>query len=59
MLSDDPYNRSGQYQIKKLVDVRPEDGNLRLRLARWRVRFSMREQEVVIHDMGLRREDTH
>jgi mRNA-degrading endonuclease RelE of RelBE toxin-antitoxin system len=55
ILSTDPYHHAG---IRKLTDVGPEEGNYRLRLGRWRIRYSIHE-EVVLHDCVLRREDSY
>lgn len=60
-LRDDPFNRSRQHQIKKLEDVEPGDGQYRLRLGRWRIRYDIfkEKHEVVLVFVGLRREDTY
>ncbi len=58
-LETDPYNRAGGKNVKKLVDVLPEEGNFRLRLGRWRFRYSIYGVQVVLHHAGLRREDTY
>ena len=44
---------------KKLTGVRRDDGQYRLRLGRWRFRYDITGQEVVLHYCGLRREDTY
>ena len=59
MLETDPYNRAGNRDVKKLVDVAPEEGNFRLRLGRWRFRYSIYGTQVVLHHCALRREDTY
>jgi hypothetical protein len=59
ILSTDPYNQSRKHGIKKLTDVKTEDGNFRLRMGRWRFRYSIYGQEVILHDCSLRREDTY
>jgi mRNA-degrading endonuclease RelE of RelBE toxin-antitoxin system len=59
ILRSDPYNRTRQHNIKKLTGVRHGDGQYRLRLGRWRFRYDITGQEVVLHYCGLRREDTY
>jgi hypothetical protein len=59
ILREDPYNRSGTHPIKKLVDVRPGEGQYRLRLRRWRFRYDVRGQDVVLQSCGLRDEKTY
>ena len=59
ILADDPYNRSHAHQIKKLVAVRPGEGQWRLRLGRWRFRYDIEGSEVVLHVCGLRDESTY
>lgn len=59
ILSADPYNRSRQYDIKKLHDVKHGEGQYRLGLGRWRFRYDIVEQKVILHYCGLRREETY
>ena len=59
IFSTDPYNRSRQYHIKKLEDVRSGAGQYRLSLGRWRFRYDIFELEVILQYCGLRREDTY
>jgi mRNA-degrading endonuclease RelE of RelBE toxin-antitoxin system len=47
-LTDDPYNRSRSHRIKKLVDVKPGEGQWRLRLGRWRFRSDIEGSDVVL-----------
>ncbi|PYV40050.1 MAG: hypothetical protein DMG06_21460 [Acidobacteria bacterium] len=58
-LQSDPYNRSRRHAIKKLEGVKPGEGQYRLRLGRWRFRYDIFGQEVVLHYCGLRREETY
>jgi mRNA-degrading endonuclease RelE of RelBE toxin-antitoxin system len=48
ILTDDPYNRSRSHRIKKLVDVKPGEGQWRLRLGRWRFRYDIEGSDVVL-----------
>ena len=59
ILKADPYNRSRTQHIKKLEDVPAGGGQYRLALRRWRFRYDVYGQEVVLHYCGLRREDTY
>jgi mRNA-degrading endonuclease RelE of RelBE toxin-antitoxin system len=58
-LKSDPYNRSRSHPIKKLEGVGQGEGQYRLRLSRWRFRYDIYGQEVVLHSCALRREDTY
>ena len=55
----DPYNISRSYPVKKLTDVKVGDGQYRVRLGRWRFRYDIYGQEVVLTYCGLRREETY
>lgn len=59
ILSGDPYNRSRAHTIKKLADVPKDEGQYRLRLRRFRFRYDIYRNEVVLRYCGLRREDTY
>ena len=59
ILRADPLNLMRSHQIKKLPDVALGDGQYRLRLGRWRFRYDIYGQEVVLTYCGLRREDTY
>jgi len=59
ILSLDPYNYTSRYHIKKLEGVPPGDGQWRLSLGRWRFRYDIYYQDVVLQYCGLRREDTY
>jgi len=59
MLELDPYNVARGYPIRKLENVRPGEGRYRLRLGRWRFRYDIVGQEVVLQYCGLRREETY
>jgi hypothetical protein len=59
ILKSDPHNLSHRYAIKKLKGVSQGDGQYRLRLRRWRFRYDVYGQDVVLTYCGLRREDTY
>lgn len=59
ILSTDPTNRSGFHNIKKLTDVPRGEGQWRLAFGRFRIRYDLNDQSVVLQYCGLRREDTY
>ena len=59
ILRTDPHNLSRHYAIKKLKGVSRGDGQYRLRLRRWRFRYDVYSQDVVLTYCGLRRENTY
>lgn len=59
ILDRDPYNRSRRHHILKLEGVPHGEGQYRLRLHRWRFRYDIVGQEMVLHSCSLRREDTY
>ena len=59
ILSVDPYNRSRQHHVRKLEGIRSGEGQYRLSLGRWRFRYDIFDDVVVLHYCGLRREDTY
>lgn len=59
ILRADPYNRSRRHPLKKLKGIPQGEGQYRLRLRRFRFRYDIYGQEVVLHSCSLRREDTY
>ncbi len=59
VLSTDPYNRTRRHHIKKLEGVPSGEGQYRLSLGRWRFRYDILGQVVLLSYCGLRREDTY
>lgn len=59
ILGQDPTNRSGSHDIKKLTNVPRGEGQWRLALGRFRFRYDIYGKDVVLHYCGLRREDTY
>ena len=59
ILESDPYNLSRKHPILKLTGEQPEKGQWRLRLARWRFRYDIKDQTVKLKYCGLRRENTY
>jgi hypothetical protein len=59
ILGQDPTNRSGSHNIKKLTGVPQGEGQWRLALGRFRFRYDIYGRDVVVHYCGLRRENTY
>ena len=59
ILATDPYNRSRSYHIRKLEGVPEGDGQYRISLGRWRFRYDIVGQVVLLGYCGLRRESTY
>ena len=59
ILHTDPLNRSRGYPIKKLEGVGHGNGQCRLALGRFRFRYDIYGQNVVLQYCGLRRENTY
>ena len=59
ILAHDPYNHTKTHHIKRLEGVRPGEGQWRLSLGRWRFRYDIRGQDIVLQYCGLRREETY
>jgi hypothetical protein len=59
ILTADPYNRSREHHIRKLEAVPIGEGRWRLSLGRFRFRYDIYGNEVVLQYGGLRREDTY
>jgi mRNA-degrading endonuclease RelE of RelBE toxin-antitoxin system len=58
-LKEDPYNRSRRHPIKKLEAVASGDAQYRIRVNRFRFRYDIDEQVVVLKACSLRREDSY
>jgi mRNA-degrading endonuclease RelE of RelBE toxin-antitoxin system len=56
ILNDDPYNRTRQHNIKKLVQVKPGDGQWRIRWRDDRLRYDILGDEVELHSFRHRKE---
>jgi len=59
ILSGDPTNRTGRHHIRKLAGVGLGDGQWRLRLGRFRFRYDIEHDTVILKRCSLRREDTY
>jgi mRNA-degrading endonuclease RelE of RelBE toxin-antitoxin system len=56
ILGEDPHNRSGKHQIKKLAGLQPGEGQWRIRWRDYRLRYDIFNHEVVLHSFRHRRE---
>jgi mRNA-degrading endonuclease RelE of RelBE toxin-antitoxin system len=56
ILREDPYNFSGQHKIKKLVGVKPGEGQWRIRWRDYRLRYDILGRDVVMHAFRHRKE---
>ena len=56
VLATDPYNRSRRADISKLADVAPGDGQFRLRLGDYRLRYDIEGSVVNLHSFRPRRD---
>lgn len=56
VLEFDPYNLSRQYKIKKLTDVAASDGQWRLTVGRYRIRYDIKGKIVELHSFKPRPE---
>ena len=56
ILSEDPQNRGGRYQIKKLAGLKPGEGQWRIRWRDYRLRYDILDKEVVLHSFRHRKE---
>ncbi|MBI3210641.1 MAG: hypothetical protein HYZ37_17280 [Candidatus Solibacter usitatus] len=59
ILKADPYNRGRRNPIKKLEGVAAGEGQYRIRTGRFRFRFDVDGQTVVLMACSLRREDSY
>lgn len=56
ILEVDPYNRTKQYDITKLTEVKPGMGQWRIRHGDYRLRYDIFGQDVVLYSFRHRRE---
>ena len=56
ILSVDPYNTTRSYNIKKLNAVRPGEGEWRIRIGDYRIRYDVFGSDVVLYSFRHRKE---
>jgi mRNA-degrading endonuclease RelE of RelBE toxin-antitoxin system len=56
ILRSDPYNRSGQHQIKKLAGTKPGEGQWRIRWKEYRLRYDILGRDVVLYSFRHRKD---
>jgi mRNA-degrading endonuclease RelE of RelBE toxin-antitoxin system len=56
VLRNDPHNRTGQHNIKKLAGLEPGEGQWRIRWRDYRLRYDIFGEEVILHSFRHRRE---
>ena len=56
LLESDPYNLEGRANVRKLVNVPAGEGQFRLRLGDYRLRYDVMGDDVVVHSMRRRDE---
>jgi mRNA-degrading endonuclease RelE of RelBE toxin-antitoxin system len=52
----DPYNTNKQHDIKKLTDVAKGEGQWRIRIGHYRLRYDIFDNEVILHSVSHRKE---
>ncbi len=56
ILREDPHNRGGQHKIKKLMGLKPGQGQWRIRWREYRLRDDIFGDEVVLHSFRHRKQ---
>jgi mRNA-degrading endonuclease RelE of RelBE toxin-antitoxin system len=56
ILTYDPYNISGRHNIKKLTNVSKGEGQWRIRMGKYRLRYDIINEDVVLHSLSHRKE---
>ncbi len=56
VLRDDPQNRSGRHNIKKLAGLKPGEGQWRIRWRDYRLRYDIFREKIILHSFRHRRE---
>jgi mRNA-degrading endonuclease RelE of RelBE toxin-antitoxin system len=56
ILRRDPYNRSGQHQIKKLAGYKAGEGQWRIRWKEYRLRYDILGSDVVLYSFRHRKD---
>jgi mRNA-degrading endonuclease RelE of RelBE toxin-antitoxin system len=56
ILEADPYNRSRSHDIKKLKGIKPGQGQFRIRIKDYRLRYDIFGQDVVLYSFRHRKD---
>jgi mRNA-degrading endonuclease RelE of RelBE toxin-antitoxin system len=56
ILESDPYNHTRQHDIEKLTDVPPGEGQWRIRIGDYRIRYDVWGEEVELHSFAHRKD---
>lgn len=55
-LEADPYNLSRKFDIKKLKGIKPGEGQFRIRIKQYRLRYDIFDQDVVLYSFRHRKD---
>lgn len=56
ILMEDPYSKAGKYDIKKLEGIKLGEGQWRIRLGDYRLRYDIFGHEVILYSFRHRKE---
>ncbi|KKS38280.1 MAG: hypothetical protein A3G49_02465 [Candidatus Sungbacteria bacterium RIFCSPLOWO2_12_FULL_41_11] len=56
VLENDPFNNSRHYDIRKLESVKHGEGQFRIRLGQWRIRYDVEDDKVILYSFRDRKE---
>jgi mRNA-degrading endonuclease RelE of RelBE toxin-antitoxin system len=56
ILAVDPYNLTKRFDIKKFKGIKPGDGQFRIRVKHWRLRYDIFGHDVVLYAFRHRRD---
>lgn len=56
ILRNDPYNATGRHDIKKLGGIKPGEGQYRIRIGDYRIRYDILGNDVVLYSFRHRKE---
>jgi mRNA-degrading endonuclease RelE of RelBE toxin-antitoxin system len=56
ILAVDPYNLTKRFDIKKLKGIKPGEGQFRIRVKDYRLRYDIFDQDVILYSFRHRRD---
>ena len=56
ILAADPYNLSRKFDVKKLKGIRPGEGQFRIKIKQYRLRYDIFGQDVVLYSFRHRKD---